>query len=114
MPTARAARTPAHTTAPAALGDGGRPGGGVPVDIALLTVAIAGVSLSAPLAAATVAPALAIAFWRNAMAVGALTPFALWRHRGELRGMGRGRRCCRSGRGRCSRCTSGPGCRACT
>ena len=59
------------------------------LDAALLAVAVAGVSLSAPLAAATAAPALAIAFWRNAMAVGALTPLALWRHRGELRRMGR-------------------------
>lgn len=59
------------------------------MDAALLAIAVAGISLSAPLAAATAAPALAVAFWRNAMAVGALTPFALWRHRGELRGMGR-------------------------
>ncbi|MEU7109222.1 DMT family transporter [Streptomyces sp. NPDC046215] len=54
-----------------------------------MAVAIAGVSLSAPLTASIAAPALAIAFWRNAMAVGALTPFALLRHRGELRGLGR-------------------------
>ncbi|MFD3451894.1 DMT family transporter [Streptomyces sp. NPDC058691] len=60
-----------------------------PLDFALLAVAIAGVSLSAPLIAATAAPALAIAFWRNAMAVGVLSPFALLRHRAELRGMGR-------------------------
>ncbi|MEU8568310.1 DMT family transporter [Streptomyces pathocidini] len=59
------------------------------MDLLLLAVAIAGVSLSAPLIAATAAPALAIAFWRNAMAVGALTPFALVRHRAELLGMGR-------------------------
>ncbi|MFI0774974.1 DMT family transporter [Streptomyces sp. NPDC021212] len=83
MPTTRpdrSIRTPtaATTTAP-------RPA----LDAALLAVAVAGVSLSAPLAAATAAPALAVAFWRNAMAVGALTPLALWRHRGELRGMGR-------------------------
>jgi drug/metabolite transporter (DMT)-like permease len=58
-------------------------------DFTLLAVAIAGVSLSAPLIAATAAPALAIAFWRNAMAVGVLSPVALWRHREELRGMGR-------------------------
>lgn len=45
--------------------------------------------MSAPLIAATTAPALAIAFWRNAMAVGVLSPVALWRHRGELRRMGR-------------------------
>ncbi|WP_199334423.1 DMT family transporter [Streptomyces sp. GMR22] len=86
VPAARAARASAPAATPTAPGDGGR-FHSRPVDIALLTVAIAGVSLSAPLAAATVAPALAIAFWRNAMAVGALTPFALWRHRGELRGM---------------------------
>ncbi|MFF3559767.1 DMT family transporter [Streptomyces sp. NPDC002574] len=60
-----------------------------PLDFALLAVAIAGVSLSAPLIAATAAPALAIAFWRNAMAVGVLSPFALLRNRAELRGMGR-------------------------
>ncbi|WP_256070097.1 MULTISPECIES: DMT family transporter [unclassified Streptomyces] len=58
------------------------------MDFTLLAVAIAGVSMSAPLIAATAAPALAIAFWRNAMAVGVLSPVALWRHRGELRHMG--------------------------
>ncbi|MDT0453335.1 DMT family transporter [Streptomyces sp. DSM 40473] len=63
----------------------------VRTELLLLAVAIAGVSLSAPLIAATAAPALAIAFWRNAMAVGALTPVALLRrrHRAELRGIGR-------------------------
>ncbi|WP_443071014.1 DMT family transporter [Streptomyces sp. NBC_01476] len=58
------------------------------LDFSLLAVAIAGVSMSAPLIASTAAPALAIAFWRNAMAVGVLSPVALWRHRGELRHMG--------------------------
>ncbi len=58
-------------------------------DLMLLAVAISGVSFSAPLVAATAAPALAIAFWRNAMAVGALSPFVLLRGRGELRRMGR-------------------------
>lgn len=58
-------------------------------DLTLLAVAITGVSMSAPLIAATTAPALAIAFWRNAMAVGVLSPVALWRHRGELRRMSR-------------------------
>ncbi|WP_431047503.1 DMT family transporter [Streptomyces sp. P1-3] len=63
----------------------------VPLDVLLLAVAIAGVSLSAPLIAATAAPALAIAFWRNAMAVGVLTPLVLLRprHRAELTAMGR-------------------------
>lgn len=59
------------------------------VDLVLLAVAVCGVSLSAPLIAATAAPALAIAFWRNAMAVGALSPFVLLRGRAELRRMGR-------------------------
>nr|WP_260867341.1 DMT family transporter [Streptomyces sp. SAJ15] len=61
------------------------------LDIVLLAVAIAGVSLSAPLIAGTVAPALAVAFWRNAMAVGALSPLVLLRrrHRMELRTLGR-------------------------
>ncbi|UGY95204.1 DMT family transporter [Streptomyces gobiensis] len=62
---------------------------GTGVDLFLLAIAISGISLSAPLIAATAAPALAIAFWRNAMAVGALTPLALIRHRGELRTMSR-------------------------
>lgn len=66
-------------------GAGGARGG----DLLLLGIAVAGVSMSAPLIAATSAPALAIAFWRNAMAVGVLSPVAWWRHRGELRRMGR-------------------------
>ncbi|WP_425506567.1 DMT family transporter [Streptomyces rectiverticillatus] len=61
---------------------------GVRTDLFLLAIAISGLSLSAPLIAATAAPALAIAFWRNAMAVGALTPLALVRHRAEFRGIG--------------------------
>jgi drug/metabolite transporter (DMT)-like permease len=44
------------------------------LDLLLLVAAIAGISLSGPLVAATAAPALAIAFWRNAMAALALTP----------------------------------------
>ncbi|BBA99904.1 hypothetical protein RVR_6729 [Actinacidiphila reveromycinica] len=83
-PEQTAARPAAASTAQAGASEGGRG-----VDLALLAVAISGVSLSAPLIAATAAPALAIAFWRNAMAVGVLTPVALWRHRGELRRMGR-------------------------
>lgn len=75
---------------------GTRPRGGGPclrgahrLDLALLAVAVGGVSLSAPLIAATAAPALAVAFWRNAMAVGALTPVALLRQRAELTALGR-------------------------
>jgi drug/metabolite transporter (DMT)-like permease len=59
-----------------------------PGDLALLTVVIAAVSTSAPLIAATAAPALAIAFWRNAMSSGVLVPWTLLRHGGELRGLG--------------------------
>ncbi|WP_255306394.1 DMT family transporter [Streptomyces sp. Wb2n-11] len=55
----------------------------------MLGVAVASVSFSAPLIAATAAPALAIAFWRNAMAVGVLTPLVLVGHRTGLRRMGR-------------------------
>ncbi|ARQ72217.1 DMT family transporter [Streptomyces marincola] len=50
-------------------------------DITLLGVAVAGVSLSGPLIAATAAPALAIAFWRNAMATAGLAPYVLLRAR---------------------------------
>ena len=42
---------------------------------------------SGPLIAATAAPALAIAFWRNVFGAVSLAPFAFWRHFGELRAM---------------------------
>ncbi|WP_280688028.1 DMT family transporter [Kitasatospora sp. GAS204B] len=58
-------------------------------DLLLLAVSIAGISLSAPLISATAAPALAIACWRNLMSVGVLGPYALLRHRAELRAIGR-------------------------
>lgn len=45
-------------------------------DLVLLAVAVAAMSTSAPLIRAAAAPALAVAFWRNALAVGALAPFA--------------------------------------
>ena len=54
-------------TAPAV----GRPGGS---DAVLLVVALTAVSTSGPLIAATAVPALAIAFWRNAMAGAVLVP----------------------------------------
>lgn len=83
---------PAATAAPADL----RPAAPAPgrpalprVDLMLLAVSIAGISLSAPLISATAAPPLAIAFWRNFMSVGVLGPYALLRHRAELRGIGR-------------------------
>ena len=58
-------------------------------DAALLSVALVAVSTSGPLMAATVVPALAIAFWRNALAAGVLAPVALTRSRVELRGLTR-------------------------
>ncbi|MEU6081558.1 DMT family transporter [Streptomyces sp. NPDC047108] len=73
----------------ARLSEPGAPATAARLDLLLLALAVAGISFSAPLIAATAAPALAIAFWRNAMAVGVLSPVALLRHRSELRGMGR-------------------------
>jgi drug/metabolite transporter (DMT)-like permease len=58
-------------------------------DLALMAVGIAAVSTSGPLIAATVAPALAIAFWRNAFATVAIAPYTVVRHRAELAGMSR-------------------------
>lgn len=76
------ARTTGRTAAPAV----GRPGG---PDAALLAVALVAVSTSGPLIAATAAPALAIAFWRNAMASAVLVPAVLLTCRDELRGLDR-------------------------
>jgi drug/metabolite transporter (DMT)-like permease len=50
-----------------------------------LVVAVLAVSSSAPLIAFAAAPALAIAFWRNALATVALTPISLGPRRDELR-----------------------------
>jgi drug/metabolite transporter (DMT)-like permease len=60
-----------------------------PRDLALLGVALAAVSTSGPLVAAAAAPALAVAFWRNALASGVLVPFALLRRARELRELNR-------------------------
>lgn len=56
-----------------------------------LAVAVLGVSSSAPLIAYAAAPALAIAFWRNALATGVLVPVAAATRRGELRRLLTGR-----------------------
>jgi drug/metabolite transporter (DMT)-like permease len=53
-------------------------------DLVLIAVAIAAVSTSAPLIREAEAPALAIAFWRNAMAVAVLGPLCAVRRRGEI------------------------------
>ncbi|MFJ2777678.1 DMT family transporter [Kitasatospora sp. NPDC087315] len=83
MPAARSETAAPVRTAPA-------PSHPLPtLDLLLLAVSVAGISLSAPLISATAAPALAIAFWRNVMSVGVLGPYALLRHRAELRGIGR-------------------------
>lgn len=55
----------------------------------LLAVALTAVSTSGPLMAATVVPALAIAFWRNALASALLWPVTLVRCRDELRSLDR-------------------------
>lgn len=63
-----------------------RPAPAVPrTDALLLVVALAAVSTSGPLIAATAVPALAIAFWRNAMTCVVLVPAVLLRRRAELR-----------------------------
>jgi drug/metabolite transporter (DMT)-like permease len=54
-----------------------------------MTVAIIAVATSGPLMAATAAPALAIAFWRNALGSAVLVPAALLTARAELRGLDR-------------------------
>jgi drug/metabolite transporter (DMT)-like permease len=62
---------------------------GLPTTVALV-IAVLAVSSSAPLVAYATAPALAIAFWRNALAVGVIAPVAATRRRDELRGLDRG------------------------
>jgi drug/metabolite transporter (DMT)-like permease len=52
-----------------------------------VVVALVAISSSAPLIAYAAAPALAIAFWRNALAVGVLAPVAVVRRRTELRSL---------------------------
>jgi drug/metabolite transporter (DMT)-like permease len=54
---------------------------------AALAVAVLGVSSSGPLIAYAAAPALAIAFWRNALATGVLVPVALTTRRAEVAGL---------------------------
>ncbi|MGH8939325.1 MAG: DMT family transporter, partial [Actinomycetes bacterium] len=56
-------------------------------DLLLMPVGVLAVSTSGPLMAATAAPALAIAFWRTAHAVGVIGPYAVARHRRELTGL---------------------------
>jgi len=61
-----------------------------PRDLLLIAVAVLAVGTSGPLiAAAAAVPALAIAFWRNAMASAVLLPWTLLRRRDELRRLDR-------------------------
>jgi drug/metabolite transporter (DMT)-like permease len=68
--------------------------------IVAVVISLIAISSSAPMIAAAAAPALAIAFWRNAFAVGVLAPVAAVRRRDELRKLVRsrdGRRCALAG-----------------
>jgi drug/metabolite transporter (DMT)-like permease len=58
-----------------------------PADLATMLVGVVAVSTSGPLMAATAAPALAIAFWRNGLAAGVLVPWTMLRHGAELRSL---------------------------
>jgi drug/metabolite transporter (DMT)-like permease len=60
-------------------------------DAGLLAVALAGVSASGPIIAATAAPALAIAFWRNALGAGTTAAVSVLRDRAEYAGLDRRR-----------------------
>jgi drug/metabolite transporter (DMT)-like permease len=55
--------------------------------VALLSVAVVGVSMSAPLTALVTAPMLALAFWRNAAGAAALLPVLLTRERATVAGL---------------------------
>jgi drug/metabolite transporter (DMT)-like permease len=57
--------------------------------LGLLAVAVFFISTSAPLIAATAAPALAIAFWRTFLGAVFTGPFTLWRRAAELRSLTR-------------------------
>jgi len=59
-------------------------------DLVLIAVAVAAVSTSAPLIREAQAPALAIAFWRNAFAVAVLVPVCAARRRDEIARLRRG------------------------
>ncbi|HLZ38566.1 MAG TPA: EamA family transporter [Mycobacteriales bacterium] len=59
------------------------------LDLVLLVVAVLAVSTSGPLIAATAAPALAIAFWRSALAAAVLAPATLLTARREVAALGR-------------------------
>ncbi|MDN5855930.1 MAG: DMT family transporter [Actinomycetia bacterium] len=59
------------------------------MNVLLAIIGVCGVSASGPLMAGANAPALTIAFWRNAMASGLLVPAAAVTRQAELRGLTR-------------------------
>lgn len=61
-----------------------------PLAAGAVVIALVAVSSSGPLTAFAAAPALALAFWRNLLAVGVLGPFTLIRRRAEFRALLRG------------------------
>lgn len=65
---------------------------GASLTVAALAVAVLAISSSAPLIAFAAAPALAIAFWRNALATVALTPVTLGPRRAEFHDLRHGKR----------------------
>ena len=60
-----------------------------PGDVGLIALAVAAVSTSAPLVRYAAAPALAVAFWRNALGSAVVVPWAWARCRAELRALSR-------------------------
>ncbi|MER7166132.1 DMT family transporter [Micromonospora sp. NPDC000207] len=61
-----------------------------PVTAGALALAVVAVSSSGPLVAYAAAPALAVAFWRNTLALAVLGPYSLARRRVEFRDLARG------------------------
>ena len=58
-------------------------------DLSLLVIGVTGASMSGPLMTAAAAPALGIAFWRTALAAGALAPTVVARQRPRMRELDR-------------------------
>lgn len=80
----------ARPTAPSGLGESAESLALPPArDAVLLLIALGGVSASGPLMAAAVAPALAIAFWRNALGAGLTAALTALRRRAELASLDR-------------------------
>jgi drug/metabolite transporter (DMT)-like permease len=80
----RAGSSPLHEGSASAAWAVHRPGGR---DVGILTLAVVGISLSAPLTTLLTAPMLALAFWRNVGGVAVLLPVLLLRERSVLAGL---------------------------